>query len=226
MKKLVILMTLALAMSTAALANPIFQDRGSEASNALYQAGGGDCDDTDRCVRPGKVALTVLKWVDDDSNGDGISDGIALDSSETLSTNKGQVISSITSEKKPKFKAGAELSKTPNSMYVGDLDGDGFGDIAISIRQEETRNKDTYRVTATSTEDWKLPEKVEVLTGGGLIEAMASASPSPEKVNSLGEIILGEVRDMVMPGDNVQVTEGDVNVEELELAVEKIERAR
>lgn len=178
MKKLAILMTLILASSTAALANPVFQDRGAEASNALYQGvGSGDCDDADRCVRPGKVELRVQTWIDSDSDGDGISDGIALDDSETLSTNKGQIISAVTAEKKkPKFKAGAELSKKVNSMYVGDLDGDGYGDIAISIRQEQQNNKDSYRVAAAFPKDWTLPAKVEPMNKAELIEAMASAS--------------------------------------------------
>lgn len=210
MKKLAIFMTLVLALSTAVLANPIFQDRGNEASNALYQKiGGGDCDDEDRCVRPGKVALTVQTWIDDDSDGDGISDGIEMSGSETLATNKGQIASAIKSERKPKFKAGAELSKTVNSLDTGDLDGDGFGDIAISAE----RTGDTVTVKATSIDKRSartgLYQTENHMNKAELIEAMAShaglsKADSKKALDTVGEIILGEDRDMVMPGDNIQ----------------------
>lgn len=148
MKKLAIIMTLVLALSTAVLANPVFAERGNEASNALYQEkanGGGDCDDQDNCIRPGKVALLVQTWTDPDSDGDGIGD-LTLQDTELIWTNQGQILSAVKADKKPKFKAGAELSKTVNSLDTGDLDGDGFGDIAISVE----RSGDTVKVTATS----------------------------------------------------------------------------
>lgn len=71
MKKLAILMTLILASSTAVLANPFFEDKGAEASNALYQT--NCCFDytTDH-----KVELTLQTWSfsDFDSDADGIAD--------------------------------------------------------------------------------------------------------------------------------------------------------
>ena len=141
MEKLAVLMTLALAVSTAVLANPVFQDRGTEASNALYQTvGGGDCDDTDRCLRPtGEVELVRQTWsYDPDSDGDGLGD-LTLESTETLSTSQGQIISSVKSERtKPEFKAGAELSGQVSIANVGDLDGDGFGDIAVGVEKTES----------------------------------------------------------------------------------------
>ncbi|WP_414837228.1 HU family DNA-binding protein [Candidatus Nanosalina sp. VS9-1] len=201
MRKLAILMTLVLAMSTAALANPIFEARGAEASNALYQErSSAACPDEvseDVCIKPIRLELVVQTWVDPDSDGDGI---LTLESTETLSSNRGQVTAAVTSpEKKPKFKAGAELSKI-SSMHVGDLDGDGYGDIALSIRQEELNNKNSYRVTATSLEDWRLPARVEPMNKAELIEAMASESGLSKAdakrclEDVTGEIILGEDR--------------------------------
>jgi nucleoid DNA-binding protein len=251
MKKIVIFMTLALAMSTAALANPIFEDRGAEASNpfdgelASGHNGGVDilgmgaeklssAEDTTKPHSKYKAEIYVLKFAfnntDADSDGDGISD-LILESTEIVPTNKGQIASAVKSERKPKFKAGAELSKTVNSLDTGDLDGDGFADIAISA----DRNGDTVKVTASSIDKRSartgLYQTENSMNKAELIEAMAShaglsKADSKKALDTVGEIILGEDRDMVMPGDNVRVTEGDVNVEELELAVEKIERAR
>lgn len=143
MKKLAIFMMLVLAMSTAVLANPVFADRGAEASNPLYQGiGGGDCDDTRATTPPGLEKVCTMTWIDSDSDGDGISD-LTLESTELVVTNNGQIISAVKAEKKPKFKAGAELSKTVNSLNTGDLDGDGFADIAIGAE----RNGETVEIT-------------------------------------------------------------------------------
>ncbi|WEL23489.1 HU family DNA-binding protein [Candidatus Nanohalovita haloferacivicina] len=198
MKKLAILLVLLATATGMALANPVYEARGNMQSNALYQGiDSGDCDDADRCVRLGKVALTVQTWVDPDSDGDGILD---LTDTEVISTNRGQVTAAVTSEKRPKFKAGAELSKNVNSMYVGDLDGDGFGDVAVGIRKEVQEKKNSYRVSGTSIEDWRLPAKVEAMNKAELIEAIASESglskaDSKKALDSItGEIILGEDR--------------------------------
>lgn len=174
MKKLVIFMTLILATSTVALANPIFKDKGAKASNPLNLGiGNGDCNDSDRCVRPGDISLTVQTWLDPDSDGDGISD-ITLQDTEDLTANKGQIASPVKSER-PKFKAGAELSKTANRMDTGDLDGDGFGDIAVSIERTE---ENTVKVTATSIDKRSartgLYRTENHMNKAELIEAMAS----------------------------------------------------
>ena len=191
MKKLVILMALALAMSTAALANPVFQDRGAEASNPFNEEkanGGGDCDDTERCIRPGEVKLTVQTWnfSDTDSDGDGL---LTLKSTEVIDTNQGQIVSALKSER-PKFKAGAELSKTARDndpttpkllclcsydyLGIGDLDGDGFGDVMIAT----DRNEETLTVAGTeiSKRDARkgFIKTENSMNKAELIEAMAS----------------------------------------------------
>lgn len=170
MKKLVIFMTLALAMSTLALANPVFQDRGAKASNPMYEGTAKDVCPNDKCIAPEKVALTIQTWTDPDSDGDGVP---TLVSTEVVGSNQGQIVSAIKSER-PKFKAGAELSKTVNSMDTGDLDGDGFADIAIGIE----RNGDTFEVTGTEIDKKDIRKgfiKTENhMNKAELIEAMAS----------------------------------------------------
>lgn len=272
-------MTLVLAMSTAVLAKPIFEDRGAEASNKLspveccfdYNSDldnldefkmsqgkfsprlttgsfiqaengndrvvrkkpgrtkygditlergnrcgiGGDCDDRENDVKPGKcdaecpgpntVELTRQTWnfSDTDSDGDGI---LALVSSEVISTNQGQVISAIKSEKKtPKFKAGAELSKSVNSMNVGDFDGDGFADIAVGAvvvdnQLQVTGTEVSKRSARTGAIKTETPMKKAELIEAMASEAGLSKADSKKALDIVGEIILGEDRDMVMPG--------------------------
>lgn len=204
MKKLAIFMTLTLALSTVALANPVFEDRGAEASNALYQGKAAEGDDRPVRKKPGRTTyadITLQTWNDPDSDGDGV---LTLEDTETLSSNQGQIVSAVKSER-PKFKAGAELSKTVNSMYVGDLDGDGLADIAVSIE----RNGNTVEVAGTSISKRDARKgfyRTETLMNKAeLIEAMASEaglSKADSKkaletyIDVTGEIILGEDRDM------------------------------
>lgn len=186
-------MTLILATSTAALAYPIFEDKRAEASYAVSQT--NCCFDytTDH-----EIELTLQTWSfsDSDSDADKI---LTLESTEVISTNQGQVISAIKSEKKrPKFKAGAELSKTINSMYTGDLDGDEITDFVIGAEIVDNQlqvtgieiSKRSARTGAIKTET---PMNVVELIDAIASKAGLSKSDA-EKV--IGEIILGEDRDM------------------------------
>lgn len=209
MKKLAILMTLTLAMSTLAFANPIFQDRGAKASNpfegevAPGHNGGVDilgmgaekltsAEDTTKPHSKYKAEIYVLKFsfnnTDADSDGDGIID-LILESTEIAPTNKGEIASAIKSER-PKFKAGAELSKTardnePTSpkilcgcswdlLETGDLDGDGFADVMIAA----DRNEESLTVAGTSIDKRSartgLYKTENHMNKAELIEAMAS----------------------------------------------------
>jgi nucleoid DNA-binding protein len=170
MKKLVILVTLVLVASTAALANPVFGDKGAEGNKAVPQTNCCFDYNTDH-----EIELTVQTWnfSDSDSDADGI---LTLESTEVTSTNQGQIISAIKSEKKPKFKAGAELSKTVNPMDSGDLDGDGIPDILIGAEivegQLQVAGKEISKRSARTG-----PIKTETpMNKAELIEAMASTA--------------------------------------------------
>lgn len=272
MRKFTILMTLVLALSTAALANPFFEDRGAEASNNLspveccfdydsdldnlgeakmsqemfsprLTAGsfiqaengndrvvrkkpgrtkfgditlergnrcgiGGDCDDRGNDVKPGKcdaecpgpntVELTRQTWnfTDLDSDADGI---LTLVSTEVISTNQGHIISAVKSEKKkPKFKAGAELSKSVNALKVGDLDGDGIADILIGAEIVDNQLQVTAKEISKRSARTGAIKTETPLDKAELIEALASKSglSKAETDDVVGEIILGEDRDM------------------------------
>lgn len=199
MKRIAILMTLVLTMSTLALANSI-EDRGAEA-NSINE---------NRCCfdynTDGEISLTRQTWTDPDSDGDGV---LTLISTETISVNQGQLISAIKSEKKkPKFKAGAELSKSVNSMNVGDLDGDGFADIAISAVIVDNQLQVTgfgisKRSARTGPIRSEQPMNEEELMEAMALQAGLSKADSKKALDGIrGEIILGEDRDMVMPGNS------------------------
>ncbi|MFQ3308000.1 MAG: nucleoid DNA-binding protein [Candidatus Nanohaloarchaea archaeon] len=201
MKKIVIFMTLALALSTAVLANPIYQDRGAEASNPLYQEKCGPETCPENTIRQGKVALAVYTWnfSDSDSDGDGLGD---LTETELISTNQGTIVSAVKAEKKdPKFKAGAELSKTVNGLDLGDLDGDGYPDVAIAAE----RKGDTLEIKGTEISKRSartgLYQKESPMNKAELIEAIASEAglSKADSKRALegfikGELILGEDR--------------------------------
>lgn len=59
-------------------------------------------------------------------------------------------------------------------MYVGNLDGDGYGEVALDIKKEVQEKKNAYRLAGAFPKDWTLPAKVEPMNKAELIEAMAN----------------------------------------------------
>ncbi|MFB6145735.1 MAG: hypothetical protein ABEJ99_04505 [Candidatus Nanohaloarchaea archaeon] len=47
MRKTATIMVFILVLPGTVLANPVYEERGNQASNTLYKRAGGDCDDTD-----------------------------------------------------------------------------------------------------------------------------------------------------------------------------------
>jgi len=177
MKKFLLLITLVVVSSTLALGNPIFEDKAAKGTNPLYQERcgiGGDCDDTDRDVRPGRLELIEQTWgFDPDSDGDGI---LTLEETNTVLVTQGEVVSAVKSERKPKFKAGAELSKTVNSADLGDLDGDGLADVVVSIDSSSDSLKLTGDSISKRSARTGFYRTSDSMSKPELVEAIASKS--------------------------------------------------
>ena len=193
MKKLAIILTLALAMSTAVLANPVFADRGAEASHPLTQT--NCCFDYNN---DGEIELILQTWnfSDADSDADGV---LTLVSTEVITSNQGQIISAIKSEKeKPKFKAGAELSKSVNALKLGDFDGDGIADILVGAAIVDNQLQVTGTEISKRSARTGPIRNTELLDRGELIEALASEAglSKAERDDVVGEILLEEGRDI------------------------------